>query len=223
MFFECEYCKFKFKSSINFKKHLCEKKKKFLILNDKIGKIAYICYQNWRSMKGFYAPTKETFLASKYFKSFVNFVDFCQVKSLPERNGFIKLMVEKNIQPSLWINDQYYDYYIQNFDILYSPMKQVEISLEYMYKISSILECPLSDTIENISIIDLLKLVTFKKISPWLLLFMKSFKTHIAYNITEEERILVETVILSSEWEEKLKNNEKQVEKIKQLMNSLNI
>src|SRR6478736_6995311 len=102
MFFECQYCKSKFKNPIKEQKHMCEKKRKFMLLNSKLGKIAYICYENWRKLNGFYNPTKETFLSSKYFKSFINFVDFCNKKSLPERNGFIKLMVELKVQPSFW-------------------------------------------------------------------------------------------------------------------------
>jgi hypothetical protein len=223
MFFECEYCKSKFKSPINFKKHLCEKKKKFMLLNSKMGQVAFICYENWRNLKGFFAPTKETFLASKYFKSFINFVDFCAKNSLPEKNGFIKLMVLKNVQPSLWTNDVYYAYYIEHFDTIYTPMRQVEISLEYLYKISSILECPIQEVFKNMSMIDVLKLIAIKKISPWLLLFMKSFKHHIAFGITEEERDLLDTVLNAAEWQIKLKEDPKSVEKIKQLMTSLNI
>lgn len=223
MFFECEYCKKKFKSSVNHQKHLCEKKKKYMLLESKYGKTAYICYENWRKLKGFYAPTKDTFVTSKYFKSFINFVDFCNKKSIPEKNGFINAMVIKDIPPSLWANDMYYDFYISNFDIIYTPLRQVEISLENLYKLSSILECPLDKIFEKVGVIDLLKLIVVKKLSPWLLLFMKSFQHHIAFCVTEEERDLIDTIIVATEWQEKFQNDQKSVEKIKVLMTSLNI
>lgn len=223
MFFECEYCKTKFKSPVNHKKHFCEKKKKHMLLDSKIGQVAFICYENWRNLKGFYAPTKDTFVTSKYFKSFINFVDFCNQKSLPERNGFIKLMILKNVPPSLWINDIYYNYYIENFDTIYTPMKQVEISLEYLYKIAAIFECPLEKVVKNVIMLDLLKLIVAKKLSPWLLLFMQSFREHIAYGITEEERNLLDAIVDVEEWNNKIIADPKSTEKIKQLMNSLNI
>jgi hypothetical protein len=223
MFFECEYCKKKFKSKVNHEKHLCEKKKKFLLLNSKHGQVAFICYENWRKLKGFYAPTKDIFLSSKYFKSFINFVDFCNKKSLPEKNGFIKAMVVQDVQPSLWVNEVYYDFYISNFDLIYTPLRQVEISLEYMYKLANILECKLDEVVKKVTMIDLLRLIVVKKLSLWLLLFMKSFKEHIALGITEEERDLLDSIVDTAEWQIKIANDPKSTEKIKALMTSLNI
>ena len=192
-------------------------------MQSKHGQIAYICYENWRRLKGFFAPTKDTFTASKYFKSFINFVDFCNKKSIPEKNGFINAMVVKDVPPSLWTNDIYYDFYIKNFDVIYTPMRQVEISLENMYKLSALLECPLEDIFSKVNMVDLLKLIVVKKLSPWLLLFMKSFQNHIAFSITEEERDLLDTIIVATEWQKKFQDDPKSTEKIKVLMNSLNI
>lgn len=223
MFFECEYCKKKFKTTRNHEKHLCEKKRKFLLLNSKHGQVAYICYENWRKLKGFYAPTKDTFLSSKYFKSFINFVDFCSQKSLPERNGFIKAMVVQNVQPSLWCSDSYYNFYITNFDNIYTPMRQVEISVEYLYKLAAILECPLTEVIPKVGVVNLLKLIVVKKLSPWMLLFTKSYNHYVDYGVTEEQRDLVDTIVDMKLWENRINSDPVSVEKIKGVMTSLNI
>lgn len=223
MFFECEYCKKKFKTELNHKKHLCEKKKKSMLANSKHGQVAYICYENWRKLKGYYTPTKETFASSKFFKSFINFVDFCNQKSIPEKNGFINAMVVQDVPPSLWVNDAYYDFYIKNFDLIYTPMRQVEISLEYMYKLAGILECTLEQVFEKVTMVDLLRLIVVKKLSPWLLLFMKSFQNHIAFGITEEERDLLDTIVDAKEWQNRFAADPKSTEKVKALMTSLNI
>lgn len=223
MYFKCQYCGDKFKKETTLIKHLCENRKKVLLLESNIGKSAYISYQNWRNLNHFFYCDKDTFLNSKYFKSFINFVEFCKENSIPEKNGFIKMMVEKKIQPSLWINDLYYEMYISEFDNLYSPMRQVEMSLEVLYRLSDLLECKIHDIFSNIKIIELLKMIHAKKLSPWLLLLMKSFQHHIKYNITEEEQILLSTIINSNEWKQKFIKNKESMDKIKNLLLQLNI
>lgn len=222
MFFTCEYCSKRLLTEKALEKHFCESKKRYLLLKSKMGRNAFYYYSEWRRRKGYKVVDESTFLTSKYFKSFINFLDFCNKKMIPEKSKFIDLMVRKDISPLHWCNDFYYDFYIEEFENLYSPIKQIDLSLEFLEKLTEKSNVGLNEIIYHIHPIDLMKLIIKRKLSPWLLLFMKSFQKY-CREFDKEQKILMNTVMPSSEWQKKIFQNKEIVGKIKKIMKDLNI
>lgn len=223
MFFTCDYCGKRFTHQKNHEKHFCENKKKSLLLKTKLGRVAYHEYQKWRELCGYKNYDEQSFLNSKYFKPFLNFIEFSKEKSIPDRIGYMKYMQEKKIAPSYWTNETYYNSYLAMFDKIYSPIKQVEMSYNYLESLSRILECDLDAVVNNIEVIDLIKMIACRKLSPWFLLFHGTFRDLIRFRLDDEKRILLETVINVDVWREKFKNNPKSVKKVKELINYLKL
>lgn len=223
MYFPCKYCGKRLVSAENLENHYCENRKKELVLPTKIGRSAFYYYKMWREKMKFTVATQESFLSSRYFKSFINFVEFAKMHMIPDKTGYIDLMISKKIEPSYWSNDYYYNYYKEMFDSLYSPIKQYEMSLDYLMKISTGLDCPVNKVLEKIPPIDLMKLISNKKLSPWLLLFMNSFQDLVKYNLSKEHQILINAVINSDIWKKKILDKADDVIAIKDAVKKLNI
>lgn len=223
MFFTCEFCNSKFTREGNYKKHFCEEKKKSLLLKTKMGRAAFHAYREWNRLRGFKATEEKTFLTSKYFKAFINFVDFSNVKMLPDKTGYMKLMIERQIPPASWTDNEYYEFYMDRFDGIYSPLRQVEISLDFLTKLSQALDCPIEAVIYKLEPLELMRFISAKKLSPWCLLFMKSFQNYIKYHLKGEAKLLMETVISASIWKKKFNNNPVYVQKVKDLLTDLKL
>lgn len=219
----CEYCGSSFVNAKNLEKHLCDNKKKSLIVQSKLGKSAFIDYKIWRQKRGYAAATNYSFLTSRYFKSFINFVEFSKEKLIPDKEGYINLMIEKNVEPSHWTRAEYYDYYKEMFDKIYSPIKQYEMSLDYLMRLSNAANCKLSEILDNVPPIDLMKLISSRKLSPWLLLFMNSFQDLLKYKLSTENKLLMNAIINFDIWKNKLSKNTSDAEAIRSAVRRLNI
>jgi len=223
MFFTCDYCGKRFTHEKNLQKHFCESKKKSLLLKTKLGKVAFHEYKIWRKMCGYKSYDENSFLNSKYFKPFINFIEFSKEKAIPDRKGYMRFMKEKQISPLYWTNGLYYDNYLNLFDKFYSPIKQVEMSYNYLESLSNILECDLDAVVNNLDVIDLIKMITSRKLSPWFLLFHSTFRDLIRFRLDNDQRILLETVINVEVWKKKFKDNPEIVKKVKELVNYLKL
>lgn len=223
MYFTCQYCNSKFSREKNYNKHFCEAKKKALLVKTKMGRSAFNAYREWNKLRGYKATDEGTFVTSKYFKAFINFIDFANTKMLPDKTGFMKLMIKKEILPTSWTNELYYEFYIDQFDDLYSPIKQVELSLDFLTKLSQAMDCTIPQVIYKLEPIELMRFISARKLSPWFLLFMKSFQDYVRYHLKGEAKLLMETVISASFWKEKFNQNAAVVKKVKDLMTDLNM
>ena len=222
MYFTCEYCGKKLQSEKAMEKHFCEAKKRYLLLKSKVGRSAFFYYSVWRKKKGFKVVDETTFLNSKFFKSFINFLEFCKDKMIPEREGFIELMVKKDVSPLHWCNNFYHEYYMEKFDELYSPMKQVSMSLDYLDKLTNALECELETVITEIHPIELIQMVLTRKLSPWLLFFSRSFAKHVN-SFDNEQKILINSIMSPTVWKNRLTKEKAAVLKIKEITKQLEI
>lgn len=218
MFFTCKYCNSRFVKEANLEKHFCENRKKHILLSSKIGRSAFFYYGKWRNLMGFSSVDEISFINSKYFKPFVNFMFFCEEKLIPDKTGYIRYMLQKKVIPSFWCLPEYYESYMLDFDKIYSPLKQVEMSLEYLSTLSRKLDCKFNEILDKLQPVEIIKLIGCKKLSPWLLLFMKSFRDKVTYFFDKEQKILINAVIDISEWKARIDNNPEVVKNIKNIL-----
>lgn len=167
---------------------------------------------------GFSSVDEISFINSKYFKPFVNFMFFCEEKLIPDKTGYIRYMLQKKVIPSFWCLPEYYESYMLDFDKIYSPLKQVEMSLEYLSTLSRKLDCKFNEILDKLQPVEIIKLIGCKKLSPWLLLFMKSFRDKVTYFFDKEQKILINAVIDISEWKARIDNNPEVVKNIKNIL-----
>lgn len=219
----CEFCDKIFVREKNYLKHKCEKMRRYDLFNTVDGQLAFLAFNNWRKFKKYPPVPVEVFANSRYFNAFNRFAEYSRQQSIPDKIGYIKLMADKDIPPFYWTDYDVYDVFVKTFDESYPVDKKIEISIETLREISERYECALSDVFNNIPPIDLLKLITSRRISPWLLLPSKKFKTFLLCNTTGEERMLFNTFIDISKWKKDFEKNPDLVTMIKQLNDKLGI
>ena len=117
-FYECEFCGKKYVSEGHFKKHECEEMRRYNHLKTPKGLAAYQDFATWLKYRGFSNLNQQQFMDSKYYSSFVKFVDFAHRMALPAKDKFIKLMVKTGILPKDWTDNMVYDFYIEEYDTL---------------------------------------------------------------------------------------------------------
>lgn len=219
----CDFCGKNFKREVNFLKHKCEKMKRYDLFKKPLGHIAYLTFNQWRKISGYPPVTVETFTNSRYFNAFIEFAKFTTSQSIPDKIGYIELMVKKGLLPFNWSDSDVYDYYIENFDKEYTIDEKVDLSIETIREISIKNECKPSEIFNKVSPIQVLRYITARRLSPWLLLPSKKFMDFMTYKTNKEERLLFSSFIDVSQWKKYFTENPEKVAEIKNINRELGI
>lgn len=220
---ECKYCSTKFVSEVRFKKHECEQMKKAAALETRKGQAAFFAYKEWLRMRGYREPSKETFLNSRYFTSFMEFNAWAGKVQIPDRIGYMKYATKLGLLPGSWKSADVYESYMAEFDKLYSPLRQVEITCDTLSELSRVIECKPNEIFNYLYAGEVMKLIQSRKMSPWLLLYSQSFLSFLRHRVSKEERILINGVINIDQWREKFKKDPESAKKIRQLATDLSL
>jgi hypothetical protein len=219
----CEFCNKQFKREVNFLKHRCETMKRYEVFSTLIGRVSYLLFNQWRKISGYPSVTVETFVGSRYFNAFQKFAQFSKSQNIPDKIGYIELMVSKGLMPFHWCDLDVYDFYVEHFDKEYTIDEKVNVSIETIREISKNNDCETSDVFEKITPIQALRYITARKLSPWLLLSSRKFMEFMTYRSTKEERLLFSSFVNVAEWKKYFLNNQEKVTEIKNINRQLGI
>jgi hypothetical protein len=221
--FVCEYCEREFKRESAFLKHNCKEKERTLFLDSFDGKRAYLFYELWMRAYNRSVPSRDVFLTSQFFSAFSKFASYVKRVNLYAPEQYIKLMREHDISPNLWLNSELYDIYHTWLDHRYSPIDQVNTSVDTIFKLMEIFNSQDAATaIRKIQPRELIELLRNRKISVYLLLCSKVFKEQIGNMDEEEQRELGE--LLNVDYVSKKFDNEPELlANIKSIVNELGI
>lgn len=204
---KCEYCGNTFVREKAFKIHVCEQMARHELVKKPKGLAAYYFYNEWLKLSKFSKTASiETFINSRYFKAFINFVDFINKISLPNEFCYMKFMVEKTILPDDWTKDYVYIEYIKNLDLTYTPIQQARQTIKTLGDIANKNNCKIKDAMNYITPGSFVKLLKSRNLSPWLLFFCKSFNLYINSRLTKEQRIIISKLVDINLWKKKFEN-----------------
>lgn len=221
--FTCKYCHKVFVQEAKFLAHQCKQMKREEELKTPNGQAAWHYYSLWlRQMKRM-PPPAQSFLASKFFRTFNNFVEFSKKVSLPKPEKFIWLMVQKDYPPTMWMSDEVYVMYLEFIDRRLSPIEQAKISVETLFKVADKHEIEINDVFTVLKGHDLLHMLRTRQLSPWLLLNSRAFKKLYVNDLTTEQRILMDQLIRPEYWGDKFEEHMESVVKIRQLTAEMGI
>lgn len=171
-----------------------------------IGQSAWALYQDWMTAYKRVAPSTSIFLTSKYYATFIKFAKYIKELNIPDIDIFIALMKEKDISPTIWTNDEVYALYLEYLDRRISPIKQAEITINTLFKLSDEYECDVADVFNKVHPNETLQLIRSRRISPWLLMHSAAFKK-LMIRCTPEQRSLFEALIRPQYWKYKFDKN----------------
>lgn len=222
-FYECKYCGKKIVKKATFERHECEKMKRHKICKTRKGISAFNDYKYWLSSKGKQIKNLSTFVDSKYFNSFVQLQTFISEKGVPDRKLFIQYGIDLGISPMLWRNKDFYESFIQYYDTRVDPIVKLKISLKLMSRLSDLLECDITEVFNNLLPTEVARLIFERRLSPWFLLFSKTFKNYLHMIKDPSQHLLITTLIDPMEWKHKFAKDKETVNKIKSMLSGLDL
>lgn len=222
--FVCRFCHKVYVKEAAFMAHECKQMKREAELKTPNGQTAWQYYQLWMRYKNRIPPSSAAFLTSNYFRTFINFVVFTKKVKLPQPEKFIKWMVHRDFQPTLWTNDEVYSQYLDFVDSSFDPLDQVTLSIGTLLKYADGKEIDVSDIFEAINPNELLQMIRVRSVSPWLLLFSRKFSNMLKTRMNNEQQNILETLIRPEYWGDKISQNPITIkDKIKSVVSEIGI
>ncbi len=203
----CKWCHKVYLRENAYMAHECKQMKREAELKTPIGQAAFDYYQTWMREKKRHSFSPASFLASNYFRTFINFVNFTKQVKLPLPDKFIKLMVQRDYPPTMWINDEVYSQYIGFLDSNIDPMDQVALSIQTLLAYTDKVDIDICDVFEAINPNELIQMVRIRRVSPWLLLFSQKFKQMWVDRLSDEQQSIMESLIQPEYWGDRLSQN----------------
>lgn len=220
---ECPYCFKRFKHEAHFKKHECKEMKREKLLQSPVGQLAYEMHCDWKRARGMSKLSKIQFGESRAFVSMVKFAKFAKKVALPGRDKFIKYMAELGVHPKDWSSNMVYEHYLSKYDELFTPEEQADITIHTFRQLARIYECNEADIFKYMEPDTAAKLLQARKISPWVVLLSKKFLAFMSYDMTQEQRALVEVYVDPKVWTARLKKNPEFTRRMQKIVEGLGL
>jgi hypothetical protein len=220
--FKCTFCHHQFRYEDRYLKHRCKIMIRTKELETVEGQAGWFFYQTWMRNKHRQIPQLKSFLHSKFYGPFLRFAQFAKQVRIPDPDLYIAQMVYLDMQPVLWTNDQVYANFLEYMDKKVLPSKHVQITINTLFDIADDLNCEVSDVFNYITPNDLIQMMRQRKLSPWILLHSEKFKKFFL-TLSQQHKIILETIIRPVYWAEKLKNHPDLVQDMKKYVQELSI
>ena len=197
--FECGFCHKQYVREDAYMKHECKQMLRAEEIKTVTGQVAYSYYGKWMKMNRRKTPTIDVFTTSRFYSSFIKFVEYVKRVSIVDVDVFLQLMVERDLSPTLWTNDKVYVLYLEYLDRRIGPIRHATNTINTFFKISDAASCPVSEIFENIHPGEVTQLIRQRRLSPWLLLNSKKFMT--AFNgYSPDHKAVIEDLIRPVFW-----------------------
>jgi hypothetical protein len=203
---QCTHCGKIFRNPDKLLTHSCDKMVRHnRVINTAVGRKALLLFQLWVRIKTKMSKTMisvESFIASRFCQTFLNFVEWSTKTNLPDVEKYINTMVSWKFEPNMWMMDQVYVKYIDFIDRTASVDDHVRNTFNTLSKIASAADCDVNQAIHQLEVNQLMVLVRARKISPWVLLKMNGFQQIYGSLSTLQKSKLIETIV-PNYWKEK--------------------
>lgn len=222
--YTCRACHTVFVREDRFLAHKCKQMKREEEFHSPAGQAAWNYYQQWlREMKRLPPSAGQSFMSSKFFRTFINFVTFTKTVELPRPEKFIWLMVQKNFPPALWQTDEVYSMYLEFLDRKVPPLEQANLSVETLFSYAEKHDVDVSDVFTKLHPADLIQMLRTRRLSPWLLLCTTKFGPYFRNQTNPEQRIIIENLIRADFWYDKMEQHAEDVLAIKKVVQAMGL
>lgn len=221
--YECTHCHTKFVYEDRYLKHYCKAMKRDDEFRTIEGQAAWRYYQAWMKAYRRMVPRDRSYLKSKYFNSFMRFAAFVKKMKIPDTDAFIWLMKERDIDPTIWTNDQVYTLFLEFMDRKVSPKRHAEITINTLFDEADERNINVADIFDHITPNELIQLMRRRQVSPWFLLNSHKFKEFFINSTSSEEKIIMESIIRPQYWLKKFEENAAAIKTTKLYISELNL
>lgn len=221
--FVCKHCMQNFSTERGFERHECKEMQRAAHLKTPDGQAAFNAYKTWLAAQHRPVRTPDTFLASRYFSTFCKFILYARSVKLVNIELFIKLMVNRQMPPTLWMNPQVYSIYLEHISAHTTPMQHAQHTIDTLFDIAEEHGCDVSEALSKVAANDVIAMIRAHRLSPWILMFSRQFKVFLRERVTDEQLTIVESLIRPNYWSQQFKDNPDTVKMMKTYVQELGI
>jgi hypothetical protein len=216
--FHCEFCKKDFTREKSLINHMCEKKRRWLWKDEKYIRIGFMAFQKFYelSLKSKKTKTYEEFMDSKYFTAFTKFGRYIENIVAIEPMGFTEFLIKGNVRLDDWTNEVWYESWTRELAKKEDPMKAVERNILLMEQWGREYDENWVDFFRKVSPSQATIWIRKGRISPWLL--YSGVGQPLFDRMSDEQLGLVKEWINPMFWLPKIRDNKKEVENIRLIL-----
>lgn len=221
--FVCQYCEHSFTRENDYLNHNCDQKKRDAEVRTPLGQAAFQLFQDWNRSHKRSPPALESFLHSRYYRTFIKVAQYVKDVQIPDINLFMWFMKEKDYGPMMWMSDQVYVNFIEFLDRKTDPMYQVDISVKTLLELAEKYQTDISNIFKVIHPGEVITLLRVRKLSPWLLMFSQEYKDLYLKRTTADQRIHINALIRTDYWLKKFEKHPKEKELIREIIKEMHL
>jgi hypothetical protein len=173
-------------------------------------------------MKKYSAPGALAFMESKFYRSFVNFTQLVIDANIAKPDRYIQLMVENDLQPPMWCNNNVYKVYMDWYDKLSDPIEVVQASINYLFDICEKEEVQLEDVFMHLGAQRVISLIRQRRLTPWLLFHSPKFGS-LLKTLDKSQMSAFGTVVRADYWAERFQTEKAIVANIKLIVQEVGL
>ena len=221
--YQCHFCGKRFKFEKRFIDHKCTPMRREEKLRTPLGQAAWQFYQDWMKLQRKRVPETKSFLKSRFYESFNRFSIHVKKLNLPNPQMFMKLMIDKGFDPTMWTTDPAYVEYMEHLDMVASSHEHAQITVDTILQLADVLECDTGDIFSELTANEVIELIKERKLSPWILLHSPKFMIFFRDNTTPEQKIVLESLVRYNYWVTQFDKKPKDVEMMKVIVKEMNL
>lgn len=216
----CDFCKKSFSKESSLLAHACEKRRRWMMRDEKYVKLGFFSYQRFYhltySSRKNKEQTYEQFSNSSFFSAFVVFGKYLLSINAIDCEGFIDSLIKNQVKLANWIHPQFYEAWIRELGRKESSDRAVERNILLMRQWELDTGEPWSDFFRKVNPQLATKWIKSGRISPWLLYC--GFGNDLFSRMSDEQLDLVKDLLDPEFWLKKINSNQDDVQQIKSIL-----
>jgi len=175
--YQCKYCMKKFARERTLSSHMCEKKRRWMSIDEPSSRIAF---QVWYDFMKYVAPqtkkerSTDDFIRSPDYIGFVKFANYIIELRPNETNKFIKWLFKHSVKLSNWNKRETYSLYIQESSKTETVERAVERMVLLMKSWSEETGNSWEQYFQEVPTATAVNSIVMGRISPWIIYSSKS-------------------------------------------------
>ena len=212
----CNHCNRGFVREGSLINHMCEKKRRWIIKDEKYVKLSFYAWQEFYRLN--YSRKKEykEFINSQYYIDFVKFGRHLININVIEPQEFIIFILKTNIKLKDWCKDWVYDEFVRYQTERESPDKAVERNILLMQQWAIQYRVHWTEFFTEITTPLSVAYIKSGRLSPWVL-YNSETGMDLLERMSDEELGIVSKYIDPKHWQKKFDKYPEEVEFIKKV------
>lgn len=216
---KCKFCNRVFKKESTLQIHLCEKKRRNLMKNEKWVQMGFRAFQRFYELsQNMSAPkTWEEFINSRYYLSFTRFGKFCHDLQVIRFNEYTDFVIKGGLKIDTWVDDRAYEMFIGDFQKRETIDSAIERSIKFMEQWATNYDDQWFNFFRNGDNGLLTYWLKTGRVSPWII-FNCDSGMELLRRLNNEQMSLISTMIDPRIWTARLYENRADCESVKLIL-----